>query len=415
MDWEEKRENENENNNIEDAYENENTNISSYYVKRPENFNRSYKKKRGVFSYFVVALIAALIGGIISSYVAPAYLYGKYLPVPELYKKNVAERTQIKITPKDNITTVAAVAKKAMKSVVGITTVQIVDYFFWGPRQLQGVGSGVIVDSDGYILTNSHVIADGKAEKITVLFENGDKKEGKVLWYEKALDLAIIKVNATNLPVADLGNSDNLQVGELAVAIGNPLGLEFQRTVTSGIISGLNRSIRTEDNNVIENLIQTDASINPGNSGGPLLNSRGEVIGINTAKIQSAEGLGFAIPINTAKPIIQQVIKKGTFKTVFMGIVGVDLEKYERALGIDLKADSGVIVIEIAENSPADRAGMRAGDVLLKINGEEVLSMSHLRGLLYKYKPGDKINIEVMRNGKIVNLELTFEARPDNR
>nr|WP_250160127.1 trypsin-like peptidase domain-containing protein [Caloranaerobacter azorensis] len=259
------------------------------------------------------------------------------------------------------------------------------------------------------------MIADGKAEKITVLFENGDKKEGKVLWYEKALDLAIIKVNATNLPVADLGNSDNLQVGELAVAIGNPLGLEFQRTVTSGIISGLNRSIRTEDNNVIENLIQTDASINPGNSGGPLLNSRGEVIGINTAKIQSAEGLGFAIPINTAKPIIQQVIKKGTFKTVFMGIVGVDLEKYERALGIDLKADSGVIVIEIAENSPADRAGMRAGDVLLKINGEEVLSMSHLRGLLYKYKPGDKINIEVMRNGKIVNLELTFEARPDNR
>ncbi|WP_427340518.1 serine protease HtrA [Caloranaerobacter sp. DY30410] len=414
MDWEERRENENENNNIDNAYENETGNVSGYYVQGPI-YNKPHRKKKGVFSYFIVALIAALIGGIISSYVTPAYLYGKYLPVPELYKKNVAENVQIKITPKDNITTVTAVAKKAMRSVVGITTVQTVDYFFWGPRQEQGLGSGVIVDSDGYILTNSHVIADGKADKITVLFENGDKKEGKVLWYEKALDLAIVKVDATNLPVADLGDSDNLQVGELAVAIGNPLGLEFQRTVTAGIISGLNRSIRTEGNNIIENLIQTDASINPGNSGGPLLNSRGEVIGINTAKIQSAEGLGFAIPINTAKPIIEQVIKKGTFKTVFMGIVGVDLEKYERALGIDLKADSGVIIIEIAENSPADRAGMRAGDVLLKINGEEVLSMSHLRGLLYRYKPGDKANIEVMRNGKIVNLELTFEARPDNR
>lgn len=414
MDWEEKRESENENNNVDDAYEKEVANTSDYYVKGPITSYKPYRKRKGVFSYFIVALIAALIGGIISSYVAPAYLYGKYLPIPELYKKNITENAEIKIIPKDDITTVTAVAKKAMKSVVGITTIQTVDYFFWGPRQQQEVGSGVIVDSNGYILTNSHVIADGKADKITVLFKNGDKKEGKVLWYEKALDLAIVKVDATNLPVADLGNSDNLQVGELAVAIGNPLGLEFQRTVTSGIISGLNRSIRTEDNNIIENLIQTDASINPGNSGGPLLNSKGEVIGINTAKIQSAEGLGFAIPINTAKPIIEQVIKKGTFKTVFMGISGVEVEKYEKALGIDLKADSGVIVIEVASKSPAFKAGIRAGDVILKVDGEDVISMNHLRRILYKYKPGDKANIEIMRNGETINLDLTFETRPDN-
>lgn len=414
MDWDEKRENENVNNNIEGSYDKEIANTSDYYVKGPITPNKTYRRRRGVFSYFIVALIAALIGGIISSYVAPAYLYGKYLPIPEVYKRNITENAEIKITPKDDITTVTAVAKKAMKSVVGITTIQTVDYFFWGPRQQQGVGSGVIVDSNGYILTNSHVIADGKADKITVLFKNGDKKEGKVLWYEKALDLAIVKVDATNLPAADLGDSDKLQVGELAVAIGNPLGLEFQRTVTSGIISGLNRSIRVDENNVIENLIQTDASINPGNSGGPLLNSRGEVIGINTAKIQSAEGLGFAIPINTAKPIIEQVIKEGKFKTVFMGISGVEVEKYEKALGVDLKANDGVIVIEVASKSPAYKAGIRPGDVILKVDGENVISMNHLRRILYRYKPGDKANIEIMRNGETINLELTFETRPDN-
>ena len=158
------------------------------------------------------------------------------------------------------------------------------------------------------------------------------------------MDLAILKVNATGLPEATLGDSDNLEVGQLAVAIGNPLGLDFQRTVTSGIISGLHRTIRVDESTIIEDLIQTDASINPGNSGGPLLNSKGEVIGINTAKIKTAEGLGFSIPINMAKTIINQVVKEGTYKTVFIGITGVDLELYERQLGVDLKADNGVIL-----------------------------------------------------------------------
>ena len=155
MDWEEKRESENENNNVDDAYEKEVANTSDYYVKGPITSYKPYRKRKGVFSYFIVALIAALIGGIISSYVAPAYLYGKYLPIPELYKKNITENAEIKIIPKDDITTVTAVAKKAMKSVVGITTIQTVDYFFWGPRQQQEVGSGVIVDSNGYILMSS--------------------------------------------------------------------------------------------------------------------------------------------------------------------------------------------------------------------------------------------------------------------
>ncbi len=175
---------------------------------------------------------------------------------------------EIEINPADDITTVSAVAKKSMGSVVGITTVVIQRELLW-ERPQEGVGSGVIVDSNGYILTNSHVIGDGKAKSINVLFENGDKVEGRVLWYDPALDLAVVKADVRNVQAADLGDSDSLEVGELAIAIGNPLGLDFQRSVTSGVISGLHRSIRVDQFNIIEDLIQTDASINPGNSGGP--------------------------------------------------------------------------------------------------------------------------------------------------
>ena len=211
---------------------------------------------------------------------------------------------------------------------------------------------------------------------------------GKVLWNDSALDLAIVKVETTGLPSADLGDSESLEVGQLAVAIGNPLGLDFQRTVTSGVISGLNRSIKVDQYNVIEDLIQTDASINPGNSGGPLLNSKGEVIGINTVKIRSqvGEGLGFAIPINVAKPIIQGVIEEGDFKTVYLGVGGYEVEEYERALGVDLSIDKGVIIVEVYPDSPADRAGLRSGDIIVKIDNQEVESMNQLKKILYKYK-----------------------------
>ena len=230
------------------------------YYERPQ-------KKRNIFSYFIVALIAAIIGGIVSAYIAPTYLYGKLIPIPNVYNGEISKTGEkINITPKEDISAVEAVAKKAMSSVVGITTVQVQRELFW-EREIPGVGSGIIVNPNGYILTNSHVVGDGKAKDINVLFENGDKMPGKVLWHDAALDLAIVKVKASGLAAADLGDSESLQVGQLAVAIGNPLGLDFQRTVTSGVISGLNRSIRVDQYNVIEDLIQTDASINPGNSG----------------------------------------------------------------------------------------------------------------------------------------------------
>ncbi len=367
-------------------------------------------KRRSRFSYFVVALIAAIVGGIISAYIAPVYLYGKVIPMPDIYKGKVSNVEQkINITTKDDISAVSAVAKKAMSSVVGITTVQVQRELFW-EREVEGVGSGVVVNPNGYILTNSHVVGDGEAKRINVLFENGDKMPGKVLWNDSLLDLAIVKVEANQLATADLGDSDFLEVGQLAVAIGNPLGLNFQRTVTSGVISGLNRSIRVDQYNVIENLIQTDASINPGNSGGPLLNNKGEVIGINTVKIRSqvGEGLGFAIPINVAKPIIDGVIKQGDFKTVYIGFTGEEVEKYERKIGVELNIDKGVVIYEVIPNSPANKAGLKPGDVIIRIDNQEVESMIQIKKILYKYKKGDKAKITIIRNNKEIIKDIIF-------
>jgi len=365
-------------------------------------------KKRRFFPFFIVALVASIVGGVVSSYIAPNYLYGKLLPTPSIYEPQKyydAQKTNIVVNNETSIE--SAVAKKAMGSVVGITTKEIVGDFF-GEREIEGTGSGIIINTNGYILTNSHVVGDGNAKDISVLFENGDKKAGTVLWHDSSIDLAIVKVDATNLPVADLGNSDQLEVGEIAIAIGNPLGLEFQRSVTSGIISGLHRSIQVDEHNLIEDLIQTDASINPGNSGGPLLNSKGEVIGINTAKIKSAEGLGFSIPINTAKTIIEQVIKEGTYKTVFIGIKGVEVELYERQLGIDLSTDDGVIIIEVSPNSPASNAGLMSGDIIEKIDDKKIDNMNQLKKSLYKYNKGDNATLSIIRNGSKKKVEIKF-------
>lgn len=374
------------------------------------NYGSYYKppKRRGIFSYVLVALIAGIIGGLISAYVAPTYLYGKIIPTPEIYSEGQPSMmNSVTINPVEGINVVAAVATKAVSSVVGITTVQIERDFFWS-RPVEGVGSGVVVNSDGYILTNSHVIGDGNAQEIQVLFENGEKIQGSVLWYDATLDLAVVKVNASNLHVAELGDSDKVIVGELAVAIGNPLGLDFQRTVTSGVISGLHRSVQVNQYNVMEDLIQTDASINPGNSGGPLLNSIGEVIGINTAKIQTGEGLGFSIPINLVKPVLEEIIEEGSFTNVYIGFTGSEVQIYEVQMDTDLPADYGVVAIEILPNSPAADAGLRSLDVITYVDDEQVTSMANLRKILYNYKIGDRAELTINRDGNIRKITVRF-------
>lgn len=386
-------------------------NYSNYDNYNYKSYNRP-PKKRGFFSYLLVALIAAIIGGVVSSYIAPTYLFGKILPMPDMYQKlSVIDRpiNEITITPTDDYNVVTAVAAKTMDSVVGITTVVMTREWIW-ERPQEGVGSGVIVDNKGYILTNSHVIGDGRARSINVLFEDGQTTEGEVLWYDTLLDLAVVKAEGRNLHVAEMGDSDDLNVGELAVAIGNPLGLDFQRSVTSGVISGLHRSIRIDQYNVIEDLIQTDASINPGNSGGPLLNSQGQVIGINTAKMQTGEGLGFAIPINLAKPIVEEVIKDGEFNSVYIGFNGEQVESFKLRTGIDLGVDNGVVVAEVIPDSAAAEAGLKALDIIVNMDGTQIDTMPGLRRLLYNYRIGDSATLRIIRDGEEMDVEIVFKS-----
>ena len=369
-------------------------------------------KKKTFFRYVAVALIAAIIGGLSSGY----FVYSQ-LNVNQSGAEKPIMAQDVNINLTDDVYFAVAVAEKSQKTVVGITTQTTKQVNTWfGPQtqRSQSMGSGFIVDSNGYIVTNSHVIEDGKYEKITVSLIDGSTEVGEVLWYDKSLDLAVVKINRTNLPVVELGDSDTLMVGEPVVAIGNPMTLDLERTVTQGIISGLNRAIIFDNGTVIEPLLQTDASINEGNSGGPLFNAKGQVIGINTAKIKTAEGLGFSIPINTAKPIIDRIIKEGKLTTVYVGISGVEVETYETALGIEVQAEYGVVIAEVIKDSPAAISGLQVGDVIIAIDGSKITSMQELKIKLYEYKDGDNAEITFLRNGNEQKASLTLKTKPAN-
>lgn len=401
--------NENNQRDVNFRLENDEYNNQDNYSPNMNYDNNRNKKKRGYPSYFLVSIVSAVIGGLLVSLLVPIFQRNSGASENSNY---LGSNQEINITPKDDITAVEAVAKKSMKSVVGITTTTTIDDFIFGERPVQGVGSGIIIDSKGYILTNSHVISDGTAQNITVMFENGDKKTGKVLWFEKALDLAVVKVDGNNYPEAEIGDSDALNIGELAVAIGNPLGLDFERTVTSGIISGLNRTIELPDGNRVENLIQTNAAINSGNSGGPLLNNKGEVVGINTLKLKAAEGLGFAIPINVVKPIVEQVIKEGKYTSVYMGIGGDSVAKY-RAAGIDVGVEEGIVISQVEPGSPADKAGIKSMNIITSIDNKKIDSFATLSKELYKYKPGDTVKLGVIKEGNKTEVELQLGERKE--
>ncbi len=322
----------------------------------------------------------------------------------------------IKINAEDNVNTAEAVAAKVIPSVVGIsTTTEMVrrDIFgFQSGRLVEGVGTGIIADKKGFILTNSHVVSDGKAKTITVQLTDGRELKGEVLWNDKILDLAMVKIDADNLTPAELGDSDKVNIGAYAVAIGNPLGMAFDRSVTQGVISGLNRTINVSEQSgtmLMEGLMQTDASINAGNSGGPLLNSKGQVIGINTAKAPAGEGLGFAIPINTAKPIVQEIMETGVFNKAFIGISGTDMEIYLQDYPEDdLGTKTGVYVRQIYPETPADIDGLLIGDVIVAIDGKKIRNMEGLTRELFSYKPEEKVKLTIFRKRHKVDIDLTL-------
>ena len=251
---------------------------------------------------------------------------------------------------------------------------------------------------------------NGKASKLQVLLENQETYEAKLLWHDVVLDLAIIKIEKDDLTPIEIGNSDKIAVGDKAIAIGNPFGTSLQSTLTSGYISGLERSIRVENGQTLEGMIQTDAAINAGNSGGALLNSKGELIGINTAKNAAGEGIGFAIPINTAKNILQNIIEKGEFKPLYIGISGMDVKRYKRLTGENIKTDSGIVVLEVLSNSPAEIAGIKVNDVILELDsGKKVDSMNAMRKILINHKEGDELKAKILRGDSTMEVILKLK------
>lgn len=284
-------------------------------------------------------------------------------------------------------------------------------------RRQEGVGSGFIVSSDGQILTNSHVV--NNADTVMVELRDGRSFEGEVLGEDPLTDMAVIKIDADNLPTVPLGDSEAVRPGQWAIAIGNPLGLE--ETVTVGVISATGRSssaIGVSDKRV--QFIQTDAAINPGNSGGPLLNARGEVIAINTAIIGQAQGLGFAIPINTAREVAQQIVETGRVEYPYVGIrmatltpeIKRRLQQQFAQRGVELESDSGVVIVEVVEGSPAARSRLRPGDIIKELNGQAVTESAEVQRLVEQQEIGDEVTMLIERNGETQEMTVELDALP---
>ena len=277
-----------------------------------------------------------------------------------------------------------------------------------------GAGSGFVISSDGVIVTNAHVVDD--AAKVTVTLDDGDHEDAEVLGVDTASDLAVIEIDRTGLPAAVLGASDDLQVGDAVVAIGNALGLEGGSgpSVTTGIVSALDRRIGTEINTVLENVIQTDAAINPGNSGGPLVNTRGEVVGINTAIANpgSSNNVGFAISIDSARPVIEALREGRTPAIAFLGVEAETVTP-QLAESRDLGVDVGAFVRSVTSDSPAQRAGIETGDVIVEVDGTAVTRAEEVVGAIRRHAPGDEIAVTIDRDGRERTFAVVLAERPD--
>lgn len=312
---------------------------------------------------------------------------------------------------KEQGTQIGEVVEKVTSSVVGISKIKNAGNTIFledGVSEL-GLGTGIIVSENGYILSNEHVTG-AKYSNCYVTLENGRSYSANVVWSDSNLDLSICKIGVKNLPYVTLGDSNNANVGEPVYAIGNPIGYEFQRTVTAGIISAKDRTVRIDENDTstyMEDLIQTDATINPGNSGGPLINLDGNVIGITTVKITSAEGIGFAVPINIVKPIIESYMKEDKFEEASLGIFAYD-KNVIPYLNEELEVTKGIYVGQISLDSPVRKTSLKIGDVITKIDELELNKMCDLRSYIYTKKPGDEVTLTVLRNNQEQQIKVTL-------
>ena len=374
--------------------------------KRKKYTKKSIKKKVIITSIILIFL-----------WIFAFYLYITYQNIEVTPSNYEATRTKSTIeeqtveSEEEKSQTIADMLEETTRKVVGISKLKNTgsSIFSSNSENDLGLGTGVIVSSDGYILSNEHVTG-AKYSKCYVTLENGNTYDGTVMWSDSSIDLSITKINAKNLEAVTLGNSEDVRVGESVYAIGNPIGYEFRRTVTSGIISAKNRTIKIEENDqssYMTDLIQTDATINPGNSGGPLITPNGEVIGINTVKITSAEGIGFAIPIDIVKPIIESLKNTGTFEEAQIGIYAYDKEVIPY-LNKSLSFEKGIYVAQITKNGPADNTELKEGDIITKIDDVELNTMNDLRKYIYTKKPKDEVTLSVTRGKTQKTIKITL-------
>lgn len=354
-----------------------------------------------------MAVVAGILSAVVMMFLLPAILGAN--PIDVLTNKQHTQTVQEVRTVQERVTqggqdAVVQAAAKILPSVVNIE-VQL--------SALGGaIGSGLVYRPDGYIVTNNHVVQG--ASSIKVSLKDGKTFDAKLVGRDPDTDVAVIKINASDLPAATLGTSGDLVVGELAVACGSPEG--FDSSITSGIISALNRNVSGGQGAPLVNVIQTDAAINPGNSGGPLVNSLGNVVGINTAIVSQSggnEGIGFAIPIDDAKPVIDQLIDKGSVVHPWLGVSGSTLDP-DTAKSYNLPIDKGAILRSVQANTPASKAGLESGDIIVGVDGNAIDSMDQLVAELRKYKVGDTISIDFYRGNDKKQTTATLEEKPSN-
>ena len=360
--------------------------------------------KRNLFIAFLIIVSIILIASLIR-------LYNR-IDISKSNEEIKVERTGTSSTNiNENDESIENIIAETNYSVVGISKIEDVGDSVFSENAIEklGLGTGIIVSSKGYIVTNMHVSGD-KYSNCYVTLENGNSYKANIVWADSTLDLSILKINIEGMRSAKLGDSSKVKTGQTVYAIGNPIGYEFQRTVTSGIISAESRALKFKENNtdiLMTDLIQTDADINPGNSGGPLINTKGEVIGINSLKIDSAEGIGFAVPINIIKPIIEKFDKTGKFEEPTIGISGYD-KNVIPYLDKDISITSGVYVENIVKGSPAEQKGILKGDIILKIDDKEINTMNELKEYVYSKYPGDEVNLSIKRNGISKNVKINL-------
>lgn len=384
--------------------------------------------------YVITALIAGIVGalmvvmavrftGLGAALVSPA-------PVDPAPLSQSGQSQQQPVIPSRSLSlneyeeATIDVVKRVSPSVAMVTTTTVVEDFdfFSGPelRNIQGLGTGVVYRSDGYLLTNNHVISGLKgaaADQILVVLGDGKSYPAKVVGADPQTDLAVLKIDHHNLPVSKWANSDEVQEGQVAIAIGNPLDKQFRNTVTVGVVSAKGRTVELSADSVLRNMLQTDASINPGNSGGPLLDSGGRIIGINTAIAAKSQGIGFAIPANTAKTVADQLIAKGYVSRPGLGIGYViltpeNVRVLEYRLQRQLPTENGILIVRVIKNAPAHLGGLLPGDIIIKINGQ-ILGTDDFREVVGKYKIGTKLKLEYYRGSELRETTVTAgEMKP---